>query len=192
MKSLIIIALLIPSLLLAEGADEKLPASGVLSSATEGGMGGTDVNIPWGSKYNQAPPIAGSVSKLSERELSVKLFNNTESTYAVTVAVLQFKSGGAVLKTDIYSYTIKGKGSVERTVPGSPLTVASRLELRSWKDLTPKKAEEAAVSSSSAAPAPAAAPAVAPAADSGEAEFAPPKRTGSRSFSPKPPGPAIE
>lgn len=128
---------------LAEKEEAELPQSGSLASSVAGGYGNSKVAEPWGGSVIEGnAPLAGSVSKLSDREWRMRLFNNSEDTYDASVEVVQYDQRGSRLKSDNFSFRIKGGNSVERTVSSRSSTYNAEVKLKSWKNLTPKKDEE--------------------------------------------------
>jgi len=123
---------------------KELPQSGSLSSSRIGGGEGVAVEGAWGGVEPFAAeknPITGSVSRRNVRDWIMKVFNNSEDTYRVTVAVVQLDKGNKKLKSNTYSYTLKGGESKEREFTARPGTEQCALELKNWKNLTPPKPE---------------------------------------------------
>lgn len=129
----------------ASGKKKKreLPATGVLSQTRSSGTAGNSVPAPWGSDAldKSAPPITGSVSRLGKDEWAVRIFNNSEDTYSVSVEVVQMGRGSKRLKSDNYSYTLKGKAKAEREFKANQGVTDCVLKLTRWKNLTAKKKE---------------------------------------------------
>ena len=148
MRALILTSLVLSlstSLFAEEKKDKPLPKSGSLSTNISGITGNKAVPGPWGgvdTSGEDASPISGSVSKLSKERWVVKLFNNSENTFSVDVAVTQLDRNGSSVKKDNYSYTLMPKQSVERSVTASPQTEQANLELVKWKKIGGDKEEK--------------------------------------------------
>lgn len=125
-----------------------LPKSGVLSDTFASGRSGVTAPGTWGDSNvlsSDPAPISGSVSKLSNNKWQMRLFNNSEDPYSVSVEVRQIDTNRVVQRRDTFSYTLKPKQSVEREVTAYSPGVDCALELLKWKNLSPpKKKEEAA------------------------------------------------
>jgi hypothetical protein len=131
-----------------------LANEGVLSQTHNGGTAAADVDVPWGTDVlkDKPAPIAGSVSRVGAREWVMKLINNTEDTYSVSVEVVQtcrdvcLTKGVTKIKSDNYSYTLKSKQTVEKKFTTVASVTDCSLKLTRWKNITGekrKKAEEA-------------------------------------------------
>jgi hypothetical protein len=130
----------------AEGdEEEELPQKGTLSANVTGGTaGGVAVDGVWGGDdmWGEEPsPITGSVSKLSKREWVMKLINNSEDKYSVSVTVEQFNDKRKKVRGNNYSYTLDGGEKRDRVVKVLPQTETCSLKLKRWRNLTPKKKE---------------------------------------------------
>lgn len=140
-----------------ESADD-LPKSGVLSASGAGGPRGWNLSEPWGGVDAQGAersPISGSVSRQNDREWVMRLFNNSEDPYAVTVQVKLFGSTGGALRSETFSYSLKPGASADRVIRAPTGVSEGQLSLLSWKNLAPKtdvaaKAAAAAGSASGA------------------------------------------
>ena len=133
---------------------EEFPKSGVLSRSVTTGYDSRNVEMPWTKKgastgLDEVAPISGSVSKISNKQWRMKVFNNTEDTYSVSLKVVQVTASGSYLKSDSFSYTLKPKQSEERTVSSTEATADASLELLSWKKLTPPNSPKGSVELSS-------------------------------------------
>lgn len=116
--------------------ETPLPKSGVISSSIDSGAGKRVVEMPWGQKdvtESDAPPVSGSVSRLNPREWIIKVFNNSEKTYSVSLRLTQFNARGGQTRGDSFSYTLRPKQSAERTVPSASGSVDAQLKLENWK-----------------------------------------------------------
>lgn len=119
--------------------EQELPKSGSLSSTISGVHGSRNVPGPWGGSSarteDKAAPISGSVSKVSAREWRARIFNNSEDTYSVNLAVHQFDRNDKKIKSDSFSYTLKPGQSVDRPISALATTEQCSLDLLSWKKL---------------------------------------------------------
>jgi len=123
--------------------DKNLPKRGSLSTNYTTGRTVNTSPEPFGFdelKRDEESPIAGSVSRVKEGELELKVFNNSkEDAYSVDVEVLQMDENFAVLKRDYFSYTIPAQGSKVQKVTGVSGVKGSQMNLLRWKNLTAKK-----------------------------------------------------
>jgi len=136
-------------------SSKDLPKSGVLSSSGMGGPRGWTVPEPWGgvdAQGSEASPISGSVSRKNAREWVMRVFNNSSDPYAVTVQVKFLSPVGSALKTETYSYTLKGTSSTERALLGPVGVSEGQLSLVSWKNLAPKTDGDAKAAKAAKAP----------------------------------------
>lgn len=117
-------------------ASPTLPKSGVLSRSLIDVSDSRSVGMPVGgvdAQGGEAAPISGSVSRLSAREWKMRVFNNTDETYSVSLEVEQRSASGTRIKGDSYSYTLKGKESKEQQIAAYANTVDCILTLKSWR-----------------------------------------------------------
>jgi len=135
--------------------DEKLPRSGLLSSASVGGYASKTVGEVWGGvddRGEELAPVSGSVSRLSPREWVVRLTNNSEDTYAVSVELSMFNERGSRIKGDSFSYTLKPGQQTSRPVNGTPEVSEAQLYLRSWRNLSAEKRKREKARAATGAP----------------------------------------
>jgi hypothetical protein len=123
---------------------KELPKSGSLSRALSAGSSSQSLPEPWGfegAESKEKAPITGSVYRAARDKWTMKVFNNSkEDTYATTVEVVQYGPGAKKLKGDSFSFTLR-PGQSEQTTLNSVLgSTDASLELRSWKNLTARKA----------------------------------------------------
>lgn len=137
---------------------KELPRSGTLSGTSVSGTGGKSVDAPWGSEdvINGGAPISGSVSKVSERQWNMRIFNNSEDTYSVDLEVAQLNERNTKVKSDHYSYTLRPKQTAERSISAYSNTKQCTLNLLSWKNLTEHKKDAEPTKTAATASAPAA------------------------------------
>jgi hypothetical protein len=124
---------------------KKLPKEGVLSqSFSAAGGGSQNAEVPWGSDLlgDKGPPVSGSVSRIGNREWSMKVLNTSDDTYSVSLEVVQMRRGAQKLKSDYYSYTLKPKQAVEKTFKAAQGAEECTLKLNKWKKIGSKKKEE--------------------------------------------------
>ena len=134
----------------------ELPSSGVLSRSVTSGATASKVALPWGMDKNSAgleegAPITGSVSKVSDRMWTLKLFNTSKDDYSLDVRVVQRAAGGGITKTDSFSYRMKAGATVSRQVSAVPSTVDAQLVLVNWKNLSKKNTPAESPSAADAA-----------------------------------------
>jgi hypothetical protein len=136
----------------AAAKKKELPKSGILSRSLDTGYQSKDVNLPWGygekdkvrDEDSGQPPITGSVSKVSERQWIMRVFNNSEDSYSVDLKVTQRDNRDTVLKTDSYSYNLKPGEKAERNISSYANTADAQLALVSWRKLSSAKKKEPA------------------------------------------------
>lgn len=123
----------------AEAAPKKqkdLPRSGSLSSSISGIHDSRAIPGPWGGvdvKGETASPITGSVSKISANKWQMRVFNNSEDSYSVSLAVHQYNRVGTKIKSDSFSYSLRPGASAERTLSSLAETEQCTLDLVNWK-----------------------------------------------------------
>lgn len=126
--------------------EDELPPDGTLStSMNTGGSQGFKVDGVWGDvdpSGKETAPITGSVSQKRGREWQMRIFNNSESKYRVTVEVIQFTDRGKRLRGTTYSYTLNGGENRTRDIKALPQTSQCSLKLKSWKNLSPPREPE--------------------------------------------------
>lgn len=125
---------------------EKAPApkSGLLSTNRVGERA-TVIDTPWSDApgdENTSSPIAGSVSRLNQREWKMVVANNGKDPYSVDVAVEQVNDRGTVVKSDHFTYTLKAGEQTTRNISSGVNVSDARLKLGRWKNLAPKPKEE--------------------------------------------------
>lgn len=139
---------LLPVALAEVKKDKDLPATGVLSSTTQGGFAVNNVAEPFGGEDpsgRSVSPITGSVVRGPGDRWFLKVFNNSEAdTYSVDVEVIQLNANRAVVKRDAFTYTLKPGSSKEGSVGSGVGTKSAQLTLSGYHNLTARKAERAA------------------------------------------------
>ncbi len=119
-----------------------LPKSGTLSTSISTGSVASQIPGVWGgvnAMGDDPAPIAGSVSRSSANSWEMKIFNQSEDTYSVNLAVIQTNDRGSQVRSDSFSYTLKPKQSESRSLPAGTGAVTASLDLRSFKNLSEKK-----------------------------------------------------
>jgi len=129
---------------LAPPTPTPLPQKGVLSRSATENYNTKLVDAPWGGGGDSAgtPPIAGSVSRKSEREWVAKLFNNSDDAYSVSVEVIQMDKAGKRERLDSFSTRLSAKGAYERSLTATERTADAQLNLVRWKNLSAKPASK--------------------------------------------------
>lgn len=142
--ALLTLTVTVPSVALGEVKKQKdLPQSGTLSATSSAGTS-AEVPNPWGGVSlddGKPNPISGSVSKVSANQWMMKVFNNSQDPYSVSLEVEQLDTSGRRARSDYFSYTLKAGASAQQPISASPQTRDMRLNLRSWKNLAKKKPE---------------------------------------------------
>ncbi len=118
-----------------EKPEKKLPKSGSLSISSSGTSASKNFPDPWGADNvvdSNSAPITGSVSKISPTNWVAKVFNNSDDTYSVSLAVYQYDRRNTKIKSDSFSYTLRPRESAERPISTSMNTEQCELDLLSW------------------------------------------------------------
>ena len=119
----------------AETAEKELPKSGSLSTSSAGTSASRAVPDAWGGvdpQGKESAPITGSVSKQTPTKWIARVFNNTDETYTVNLVVNQFNRSNTKIKSDSFSYTLRGKQSAERDITALSTTEQCTLDLVNW------------------------------------------------------------
>lgn len=127
-----------------EDPDKDLPKSGMLSTTFSESVQNKSVPLPWNKKGAAADaeaPIAGSVSKISDKQWKMLVINNTDDVFTVSVTARQLGSRGNSLKTDSYSLRLSPKSQAERMFSAVSNSSDAELELTSWKRIVKAKPE---------------------------------------------------
>lgn len=148
LASLLIVAVLCATSSRALGApkEKELPKSGNLSTSVMSGAATTEVPDPFGGidiDDAEAAPITGSVSRIDEDTWRMRVFNNSQDVYSVNLGVQQRDDTGRVIKTDNFSYTLKGGTSAERSIQSASGAFEAALDLRSYRKLSKPKVKGA-------------------------------------------------
>jgi hypothetical protein len=145
LASLLIVAVLcaVSSGAFAAPKEKELPKSGNLSTSVMSGAATTEVPDPFGGVDlgdAESAPITGSVSRIDEDTWRMRVFNNSQDVYSVNLGVQQRDDTGRVIKTDNFSYTLKGGASAEQSITSASGAFEAALDLRSYRKLTKTKA----------------------------------------------------
>ena len=111
-------------------------------------QGGNNVSIDgvWGrdpssSDPKNAPPITGSVKRSPDsKRWTLSVANGTEDTYRAELELIQLDNTSKKLKSDYFSFTLKGGASASRDVDAHGRARNSEVRLVSWKKIGGKKA----------------------------------------------------
>lgn len=150
LKILSVSFLVVASVALAQegGKQEELPRSGTLS-ATGAGGGDETVSLPgsWGFDPAEAfnaekSPITGSVFRGDGQDWKVNVVNNSDDRYSANLEVIQYDASRRSVKRDSFGVTLSGHEKSHRSFRARTNAATAELKLTSWKNLSPKKAEE--------------------------------------------------
>ena len=143
----------------ASAADGKVapsasppPQKGTLAGTASGGYGGIAMDGVWGSKDGsmdgEGTPVSASVSKAGTAEWVVKVFNNSEDQYRLSLELTQIGESGRVVKSDPFATILRGGQNLQRIFLMHPAAVNATVSVKSWKKVE-KKTAAASVSPSS-------------------------------------------
>jgi hypothetical protein len=118
----------------------ELPSSGLLAGS-RGGFGNTGVGDTWGEGTKGGAPITASCNN-SGGSWGVKLFNNSEDKYRVSVKVKVYDSNNKQIDSSLISGTLTAKSSLDRTMRGKSGGVHCDVELLSWKRTEKEKSQD--------------------------------------------------
>ena len=119
-----------------ENGADSLPSTGRLAGSSVGGYGHTGFEGAWGGENldgKEASPISASVSRESNKNWTVNVFNNSEDEYRLSLVVEQVDERSKRLKSNPISVTLKGGQSVERSLRGHVLASHATVNLKRWK-----------------------------------------------------------
>ncbi len=135
----------LPFLVSAEDhAERKLPGSGMLSRTQQGGNN-VSIDGVWGrdpssSDPKNAPPITGSVSREEQgKKWRLSVANSTKDTYRAELELIQLDASSKKLKSDYFSFTLKGGASSARDVDAQSRSRNAEVRLVSWKKVGGEK-----------------------------------------------------
>jgi hypothetical protein len=128
--------------LMAESASKELPTGGLLAGS-RGGFGNTSVGDTWGEGAEGGAPITASCNQAGGA-WAVKLFNNSEDKYRVSVKVMVFNNANKQIDSSSVSGTLAAKSSLDRSIRGKSGGVHCDVQLVSWKRTEKEKSKEEA------------------------------------------------
>jgi hypothetical protein len=126
--------------------EPSMPASGSLAS-TRTGMGSEAVQGPWAPQGSDLivdeAPVSGSISRISPQFWKVRVFNNTQERFYVSLELQQLNANSQVVQRDSFSYNLRAKETIERDVRAHVNSSQGDLLLRNWrKEDSPQVASE--------------------------------------------------
>lgn len=128
--------------------DKELPKRGNLSTTFNTGRSVSAAPEPFGFdelRRDEVSPLSGSISKVKEGHLDMKVFNNSKTdTYSVNVEALQLDENLAVVKRDVFTYTLPPNGSKQQTLIAAPGVKGAELNLDRYTNLTERRKKAAA------------------------------------------------
>ena len=144
------LVIMLPVACLAEEKRERqLPGSGMLSRTQQGGNN-VSIDGVWGrdpssSDPKNAPPITGSVKRSADnKKWTLSLANGTEDTYRAELELIQLDNMSKKLKSDYFSFTLKGGANSAREVDAHGRARNAEVRLVSWKKIGSAKKPAAA------------------------------------------------
>ena len=128
--------------------DKDLPRRGNLSTTFNTGRSVSAAPEPFGFdelRRDEVSPLSGSISKVKEGHLELKVFNNSKTdTYSVNVEALQLNENLTVVKRDVFTYTLPPNGSKQQTLVAAPGVKGAELNLDKYTNLTERRKKAAA------------------------------------------------
>jgi hypothetical protein len=124
---------------------KKLPKSGLLAVASVSGAGSRIVGEIFGEEdifSKDLPSISGSVSRHGASSWRFSVTNNSKERYSVSVDLIQRNETGATVKFSSYSYTLSPGHSDGEEVQSGLNARRAELNLRSYRNLTPRLTKE--------------------------------------------------
>ena len=138
--------------------DKDLPTRGSLSTTFNTGRSVSTAPEPFGFdelRRDEVSPLSGSISKVTEGHLELKVFNNSKTdTYSVNVEALQLNESLSVVKRDVFSYILPPNGSKQQTLIAAPGAKGAELNLEKYTNLTERKRKAAARATPASSPTP--------------------------------------
>jgi hypothetical protein len=147
---LVLISVFNPTSLIADEKEQdqrNLPKSGILSGSFRTSGSGMNVQDGWGREdtdmfSEDKSPITGSVSRVNARDWAIRVYNNSEDKYSLSVRVTEFDKNKKPINTMTRSYTMDGKSNRSENFTARFNTEQAQLELVSWRNLTPPKKQQ--------------------------------------------------
>jgi hypothetical protein len=128
--------------------DKDLPKRGNLSTTFNTGRAVSTAPEPFGFdelRRDAVSPLSGSISKVKEGHLELKVFNNSSTdTYSVHVEALQLNENLSVVKRDVFTYTLPPNGSKQQSLVAAPGVKGAELNLDRYTNLTERRKKAAA------------------------------------------------
>ena len=121
---------------LAEEEIEDLPKTGTLASWRLLGETDIAVELPWGTEdvIGKTPaPVTASIARLDRRNWIMRLFNNSDHHFRLSLEVLQFNDQGENLRSDYFTHNLRAGSSIDRRVPAVRHVVQIQVNLRDWE-----------------------------------------------------------
>jgi len=133
---------------------KEFPKSGVLSMVVPQGFGRTGISTISSPdlENDELPPIAGSVRRSGADSWIAKVSNNTEDSYSTSIRINQLSETGSIIKSDSFSYTLKPKGSVERTFSALASSKGAQLILERYTSSRGKESKPTTAAKSTQTP----------------------------------------
>ena len=123
--------------------DKDLPKRGNLSTTFNTGRAVSAAPEPFGFdelRRDEVSPLSGSISKVKEGHLDMKVFNNSKTdTYSVNVEALQLNENLDVVKRDVFTYTLPPNSSKQQTLVAAPGVKGAELNLDRYTNLTERR-----------------------------------------------------
>jgi len=118
-----------------------LPPRGPLASTTNRGYGTQSSPSQWGGfelegKHNS--PVTASVYRGKRTNWELKVFNNSDDFYTVTIALEQLGKSDVKVKVDSFTFSLKAGEHQSRSVPMSASAMGAVANLVSWKKVAKK------------------------------------------------------
>lgn len=128
--------------------DKDLPKRGNLSTTFNTGRAASSAPEPFGFdelRRDEVSPLSGSISKVKEGHLEMKVFNNSKTdTYSVNVEARQLDENLRVVKRDFFTYTLSPQSSKQQMLTAATGVKGAELNLDKYTNLTARRAKAAA------------------------------------------------
>ena len=128
--------------------DKDLPKRGNLSTTFNTGRSVSTAPEPFGFdelRRDEVSPLSGSISKVKEGYLEMKVFNNSKTdTYSVNVEAIQLDENLRVVKRDFFTYTLSPQASKQQSLTAATGVKGAELNLDKYTNLTTRRAKAAA------------------------------------------------
>jgi len=132
------------------------PQRGILASTSDRGYGTQSNPAQWGGmelEGKNTPAVTASVARGARSNWDLKVFNNSEDIYTVTIALEQLDKAGARLNVDSFTFSLKAGQKQSRSVPATLRSTGAVANRVSWKKVPKKGAAAVTPVASPAAPA---------------------------------------